>query len=409
MSSVRVAFLKPDHGGVGGFERLVERCRARLGERGVDVEQVAFDARTRARRLHGIPIDDGTRDWHDEYFLYLTALERLDRLDLSGFDVVVASQPPSYLARHRNVVALTYHQARVFYDLADEFVAAGFVRPRVHEAAVTQVRAVDGDRVGDVRTWLTGSDEVAARLARYWGIEGTTPFRAAPEVLPAPDVGDLDPAGPALCVSRHEWPKRTELVAQAAVLDPAGRYELLGGGSRLPWVRHLVARWAADPDAATVHDPEATWRNRGTWQLREGERPAGTGPSEHLEGRLRIHGEVDDAARDDAYRRAAVVVAPALREDYGLTVLEAFAHGRPVVVCDDGGGLVELVADTGGAVVVEPTAQALAAAVAELRDDPARLRAMAIDALEAARRHAATDDLAPLVGAIREAAGGASG
>ncbi|HEU5082286.1 MAG TPA: glycosyltransferase family 4 protein [Acidimicrobiales bacterium] len=406
---MRVAFLKPDHGGVGGFERLVERCRARLGERGVAVEQVAFDARTRARRLHGIPLDDGTRDWHDEYFLYLTALERLDRLDLSGFDVVVASQPPSYLARHPSVVALTYHQARVFYDLADEFVAAGFARPRVHEAAVAQVRAVDGDRVGDVRTWLTGSEEVAARLARYWGIDGTTPFRASPEVLPVPEVGELDPAGPALCVSRHEWPKRTELVAQAAVLDPGGRYELLGGGSRLPWVRHLVERWAADPDAAPAHDPEGTWRNRGAWQLPEGERPAGTGPSEHLGGRLRIHGEVDDAARDDAYRRAAVVVAPALREDYGLTVLEAFAHARPVIVCDDGGGLVELVADTGAAVVVEPTAQAIAAAVAELRDDPARLQAMAIDALEAARRQAATDDLAPLVDAIREAAGGADG
>lgn len=401
---VRVGFLKPDHGGVGGFERLVERCRARLGDRGVDVELVTFDARTRASRLHGLPLDDGTRDWHDEYFLYLTALDRLDRLDLSAFDVIVASQPPSYLARHPRVVALTYHQARVFYDLAEEFVAAGFVRPRVHEAAIAQVRAVDGDRVGDVRAWLTGSDEVASRLATWWGIEVTTPFRASPEVLPVDDVGELDPAGPALCVSRHEWPKRTELVAQAAVLDSTGRYELLGGGSRLPWVRHLVERWAADPATATHDDPEGTWRNRGSWQLPDGGCSAGTGPTEHLGGRLRLHGEVDDATRDDAYRRATVVVAPALREDYGLTVLEAFAHARPVIVCDDGGGLVELVADTGAAVVVEPTARAIAAAVAELRDDPARMRAMAIDALEVARRQAATDDLAPLLEAIRGAA-----
>jgi glycosyltransferase involved in cell wall biosynthesis len=402
---MRVGFLKPDHGGVGGFERLAERCRERLTGRGVDVDLVAFDARTRADRLHGIRIADGPRDWHDEYFLYLTALERMDRLDLSGFDVVVASQPPSYLARHPRLVALTYHQARVFYDLADEFVAAGFARRRVHDAAVAQVRALDGDRIDGVHTWLTGSDEVAGRLSRWWGIEGTTPFRASPETEPVVDVDDHDPAGPALCVSRHEWPKRTELVAQAAVIDGAGRYELVGGGSRLPWVRHLVAQWAADPDRAASADAEATWRNRGSWQLTEDDGPSGTGSSEHLDGRLRIHGEVGDAERDDAYRRAGVVIAPALREDYGLTVLEAFAHGRPVIVSDDGGGLVELVRDTGAALVVDATATAIADAVATLRDDPDRSREMAAAALDTARRQAAADDLAPLLDAVRGAAG----
>lgn len=400
---MRVGFLKPDHGGIGGFERLAERCRARLGERGVDVSLVAFDARTRADRLHGIAIDDA-RDWHDEYFLYLTAVERMDRLDLSDFDVVVASQPPSFLARHPRVVALTYHQARVFYDLADEFAAAGFVRRRVHDAAVEQVRALDGGRIGGVHTWLTGSDEVAARLARWWAIEGTTPFRATPETAPVGDVHDFDPTGPALCVSRHEWPKRTELVAHAAVLDTPGRYELVGGGSRLPWLRHLVARWEHDVDAAHGDDAEATWRNRGTPLLPEGERPPGAGASEHLAGRLRIHGEVDDAVRDDAYRRAGVVIAPALREDYGLTVLEAFSHGRPVIVCADGGGLVELVEGTGGALVVDPHPVAVAEAVARLRDDPDRAREMAAAALEAAHRQADTDDLAPLLEAVQAAA-----
>ena len=109
-----------------------------------------------------------------------------------------------------------------------------------------------------------------------------------------------------------------------------------------------------------------------------------------------VHGEVDDATRDDAYRRAGVVVAPAFREDYGLTVLEAFAHGRPVVVCDDGGGLVELVEGTGAASGRAAHPGALAAAVAGLRDDPARARTMAAAALEVAHRRAAVDDLAPV-------------
>lgn len=401
---MRVAFLKPDHGGVGGFERLADRCRARLAERGVDVTLVGFDARSRVDRLHGIRIDDGTRDWHDEYFLYLAATQRLDRLDLSAFDVVVTSQPPSYLAQHPRIVALTYHQARVFYDLADEFAAAGFVRPAVHAAAIEQVRALDRSRIGRVHTWLTGSDEVGARLRRWWDVDGSTPFRAAPETAPVPDLGGYDPGGPALCVSRHEWPKRTELVAQAAAVDD-GRWELVGGGSRLAWVRHLLERWSADPATATTDGPDETWRNRGAWLLAEGDRPSGTGPSEHLGGRVRLHGEVDDAARDEAYRRAGVVVAPALREDYGLTVLEALAHGRPVIVCDDGGGLVELAEGTGAAIVVAPTPGAIADAVAALRDDPARARELAAAALEHAQRTAGEDDLAPLLDAVRSAGG----
>lgn len=394
---MRVGFLKPDHGGVGGFERLAVRCRTRLADRGVDVSLVGFDARTRADRLHGLRIDDGTREWHDEYFLYLAATQRLDRLDLSGFDVVVTSQPPSYLVRHPRVVALTYHQARVFYDLAEEFTAAGFARPDVHAAAVEQVRALDRSRIGSVHTWLTGSDEVAGRLRRWWDVDGTTPFRATAETAPAADVG-YDPGGPAVCVSRHEWPKRTELAAQAATVDD-GAWELVGGGSRLPWVRHLLSTWGRETAATAA--PEATWRNRGPWLLTAEEMPAAAGASEHQGGRVRLHGEVDDATRDDAYRRAGVVVAPALREDYGLTVLEAFTHGRPVVVCDDGGGLVELAEGTGAAVVVEPTGAAVAAAVAELRDDPTRAREMAAAALDHAHRLAAIDDLAPLVDAVR--------
>jgi glycosyltransferase involved in cell wall biosynthesis len=400
---VRVAFVKPDHGGIGGFERLAERCRSRLAERGIDVSLVTFDARTRVDRLHGIRIDDGTRDWHDEYFLYLAATARLDRLDLSGFDVVVTSQPPSFLVRHPRVVALTYHQARVFYDLADEFTAAGFARPGVHAAATEQVRALDRRRIAGVHAWLTGSDEVAGRLRRWWDIEGTTPFRASAETAPVSDVDGYDPSGPAVCVSRHEWPKRTELAAQASAVG-AGRWELVGGGSRLGWVRHLLERWSADPETAREDGPEATWRNRGAWLLASGERPDTSAPSEHLHGRVRLHGEVDDATRDDAYRRAGVVVAPAFCEDYGLTVLEAFAHGRPVVVCDDGGGLVELAQDTGAAVVVEPSAPAIAAAVAELRDDPGRAREMAAAALEHAHRRSVADDLAPLIDAVRAAA-----
>jgi glycosyltransferase involved in cell wall biosynthesis len=44
-------------------------------------------------------------------------------------------------------------------------------------------------------------------------------------------------------------------------------------------------------------------------------------------------------------------------------------HGRPVVVCSDGGGLAELVDDGETGLVVEPTPAAIAAAVTRLHAD----------------------------------------
>ncbi len=346
------------------------------------------------------PRPAGVRDQHHEYFRYLALVERMDRIDLGGFDVVVASQPPTYLVRHPRVVAVFYHQARAFYDLSETAVESGVVHPEVHEAAVREIRRLDRSRVGDVRIWLAGSDEVAARLETYWGItDRVRPFRAVPPP-PASAPAAYDPAGPAVCVSRHSWTKRTELVVQAAHLDAAGRYELVGGGERLPWVRALDAHLRADAPAATVDDPQQTWRNIGTQLLPRGHR---SGPGAD---NLTVHGEVDDAHRDAAYDRAGVIVAPAFREDYGLTVLEAFARGRPVIVCRDGGGLVELVSETGAALVVEPTAAAIASAVRALREDPDRSRHMAAAALAHRDRFRAEDAAETLVRAVRDAAGG---
>ena len=85
-----------------------------------------------------------------------------------------------------------------------------------------------------------------------------------------------------------------------------------------------------------------------------------------------FEGEVDDDRRDQLYDEAVLVVAPAYREDYGLTTLEAMIRARPVIVCSDGGGLTELVTDDVTGLVVEPTARALARAIDRLVRDPAR-------------------------------------
>lgn len=398
---MRVALLKPDYGAEGGFERLFGGLHAGLRSRGLEAEVVTFDAVSRSDRCFGIRVPDGVRNQHHEYFQYLDAVERLDQLDLSRYDVVVSSQPPSFLVRHAAVIAVFYHHARRFYDLSEAAVASGIVHPDVHAAAVAEIRRLDRSRIGGVRTWLAGSEEVADRLHEFWGIDSDVrPFRAAPP-RPAAPSGTYDPTGPALCVSRHAWTKRTELMVQAAHLDRSTTYELVGGGDRMPWVRSLDVTFATAPELAGEDDPARTWRNAGPALL--GIR----GRSGDCSGAANIvlHGVVDDAARDAAYDRAAVVVAPAYREDYGLTVLEAFDRGRPVIVCDDGGGLVELVEGTGAGMVVEPTGAAIAAAVRELRCDPDRAGTMAAAARDQ-RGPGPEEALDTLVAAIEDVTGG---
>jgi glycosyltransferase involved in cell wall biosynthesis len=390
-----VVFLKPDFGVQGGFELLMDRCRAALVERGVEVTVESFRAHEAPDHLAGLPLPRSLWFRHPEYFSYLANVERVDALRIDPGAVVVTTQPPTYLLDHPRVVALTYHQARVFYELSEAYIASGYSPPALHREATAQVRLIDRLRLPSTHTWLAGSAEVAGRLADTWGVTAEV-FQANAQEAPDPTVAErYDPAGPALCVSRHAWPKRTELAALAGICDVGGRLELVGGGGRQPFVEALASRFGADPAGAAHVTDDLVWLNRGD--------PAVLGPGGGVPDRVQIRGHLDRPQVVDAFRRASVVVAPAHREDYGLTVLEAFTFGRPVIVCHDGGGLVELVEGTGAGLVVEPRPQAIADAMASLRDDPARARAMAERAFAVARELDSRDDIAVLAAAIERA------
>ncbi len=370
---LHLALVKPDFGVVGGFELLVGGLAGRLRQRGHAVEIVSIDATRRPGSVFGYPVAPVFREWHDEYFRYLELAEATQQLWLDRFDVVCATQPPTYLVEHDHLMALVFHQYRVFYDLADEFVAAGFVDAETHRVATEAVRAIDGEAVPRVGRFLAGSDTVAGRLRRFWQV-GSSPYRHPP-VTEMPAAAERDRIGSdVLCVSRQEWPKRTELFVAAMQLTAAHRGgrrphgHLVGAGSRRQFVESLDAELASEPGRLELLiSPEAAgrlWRNQGIftagWQPNDG--PAS--------GRVTFHGRLDDKNRNELYRQAAVIVAPALDEDYGLTVLEAWQQRRPVIVCSDGGGLTELVQHGCNGLVVEPTPFAIAQAIDRLCNDP---------------------------------------
>jgi glycosyltransferase involved in cell wall biosynthesis len=100
------------------------------------------------------------------------------------------------------------------------------------------------------------------------------------------------------------------------------------------------------------------------------------------------------------YRCADVVVLPSLAEAAPLTVLEAMACGRPVVMSDVGGASA---LGDGGVVVPVGDAGALAGALDELLSDPRRCRELGAAARRrAVERYRLEDRLAEVLGLWRE-------
>lgn len=69
--------------------------------------------------------------------------------------------------------------------------------------------------------------------------------------------------------------------------------------------------------------------------------------------------------------RADLMFFPAVDEGFGLAAAEALMTGVPVVACQDGGGVLDIVPTGGAGRVAEATPAALAQAAAELLEDPA--------------------------------------
>ena len=73
--------------------------------------------------------------------------------------------------------------------------------------------------------------------------------------------------------------------------------------------------------------------------------------------------------------RADVMLFPAQREGFGLVAAEAFMSGVPVVACEDGGGVLDVVPAGGAGRRAPASAAALARAVTELLEGEARAAA----------------------------------
>lgn len=93
-----------------------------------------------------------------------------------------------------------------------------------------------------------------------------------------------------------------------------------------------------------------------------------------LGSRVTFTGALPPADVARVLARADLALFPARNEGFGLAAVEALLAGVPVVACEDGGGVLSVVPDSGPGRVVEPTPGTIARAAAELLADPAARR-----------------------------------
>jgi glycosyltransferase involved in cell wall biosynthesis len=359
---MRVALVKPDWAVRGGAEAVVDRFERQLVADGHEVTRRTIPVPALPRTPFGVAVPPAVWDQAAEYFRYLAAADAAGRLELGGYDAVVSTHAPSFVVDHPRHLSLFFHHLRIFYDLEEVYVAAGLAGdPEVHAAARDRIRRLDQAHLERV-TWFSPNSEVtAARLEAFNGLTNVTVHHAGRAVEVAQRADATPGADGALCVGRCELTKRTELAVAAAHLN--GRpLTVAGDGGRLAWAVDLDRRIAAGEVTPAALGDRDLWLNPGQ-VVRRGKGGA-LGPSP-----VTFAGRLERGALSRAYRQARCVVAPAFDEDYGLTAVEAMAHGRPVVVCRDGGGLTTIVEHEVDGLVVEPTVAAIATAVERLATD----------------------------------------
>lgn len=248
-------------------------------------------------------------------------------------DQVISLRFPSFAVRHPKHVSWLNHTMREYYDLWEPFSSRLSLPGRLKEGVRrTLIRAADSYLLKqNVTTVFAQSKTIQDRLLKWNGV-------TAPVLYPPPPqrAYRCDGYGDYLFFASRLAPlKRADLLLRA-LAEPAAshvRCVVGGDGEELPRLRQLASSLGVAP-------------------------------------RVTFTGHLDDEALVDHLARCRAVIFIPVSEDYGFVTVEAFTSGKPVVTARDSGGPTEFVRHGQNGLVVDPTQQALAVALATMADDP---------------------------------------
>ncbi|KAB8330677.1 glycosyltransferase family 4 protein [Scytonema tolypothrichoides VB-61278] len=315
MGSYRIAVVVPRmaSGEIGGAERFHEGLANSLNSLDTHADLVK------------VVIDESNFETIEESYL------RCYDLDVSAYDAVISTKAPTYLVRHPNHVCYLQHTIRVFYDMFDrEFPYADETLKKQREL----IHKLDTGSLRSPRTRKVFSQghEIRNRLLKWNGIDSEVLYPGI--VLNCTQQKNYEYIF--MPGRLHRW-KRVDLVIEAM------RY--------VKYPVHLKI-------SGTGEDEQ---------QLRS---LAGT------EKRIEFLGRVSDEELINLYANALVVPFVPIQEDYGYVTLEAFAHAKPVITCEDSGEPLQFVKNSINGFVVPPQAEEIAKVINYLFENPEQAKIM---------------------------------
>lgn len=299
----------------GGAELMVESLKRELILRDFDADIIS------------VPFK-----WYPEYSLYNSMLEwrLLDLSESNGqkIDLVIGTKFPSYGAEHGNKVIWMIQQYRQAYDLYDsQYGLSG----QPNGALIRdKVKCYDEKVVPEGKHIYTISQNVSNRLNRYNGIQSEPLYQPPPLVGKYKD-GDC---GDYICsVGRLDKLKRNDLLIRSlAHCNKNVKLKIAGRGPEMEPLKELANK------------------------LR-------------VADQVEFLGFVPDDKLVDLYAGSRGVFFAPVDEDYGFITLEAFLSKKPVITCEDAGGVLEFVDDGVSGFITAPKEEEIAEKISLLFED----------------------------------------
>lgn len=382
---MKIGIVKPDYKITGGFEVVINHIREELERIGHQVDLIKVDATE--TNTKNIPSSISLHEYEKnvDFFNYINYFWKYMRMDLSHFDAVISTQPPSFAIQHPRHIALFYHHSKVHYDLSDLIQEIGLDKP-FHKKAEEVIREIDSLSLSKVSTILAGSKTIKSRIAKYNNLNANVELFYAGIDNEIYNYNGLNSYHSPIVVGRHEFPKRPELFVKAMKRIPAVQGRIIGEGGRTADLKKIdqLLTYAAKQNIELSDD--LVWKRLSNGLFEKAQLDVlNKAQKSHLKSNVVFTGRVSKQDLFREYANALCVVCPAYEEDYGLTAIEAMSFKKPVIACTDGGGYAELIKDGVNGFLVEPNSVALAEAINKLASNPDLAKQMGANAYETSR------------------------
>lgn len=295
----------------GGAELMVKYLVKNLRDRDFDAELIS------------IPFK-----WYPENTLYDSMLmwRMLDLSEANGqkIDLVIPTKFPTYGVDHPNKVTWLMHQHRFAYDLY--YSEHGLSRQPNGETIKNTIQKFDTITLPNQSIYSI-SNTVSNRLKKHNNLDAICLYH------------------PPALVGQYECEDYGDYIFSIGRLDPLKRNDLL-------------------IKALKYTDKKVKLKIAGTGKERENlERLV---EQESLKDRVEFLGFVSDEQLIRLYANCFSVYFSPIDEDYGYITLEAFLSKKPVVTCEDSGGVLEFVRDGENGYVCDNTPEAIGQRINDL-------------------------------------------